>query len=502
MSSVQRLIRKFKDMPYNSRQGLVILGIVIVLVSIPVTISLIRQNPQFTSKAATATLPITFSGTPTSPQSIYTHPDYAKLDVQIHQRDQQASADRSFQEMDADHGTDCSASANNLLFPTHVVTTYEQAVFVCKDHVMTAMHGDGYGEIVLTPSQMCDLSQTGQCVITWDMSTHPSSDRDWVTVNIASLEDQLSLYSAGPDIQPDQFVPGHILELSSRDFLTGFWAQNNNEDRIPGCPYHPDDANGPVHCGWLADSKAVRDQFKITLRQHDFDFCKMTGEPDGQPICFFMNQPHELTASKLVVQFGHHNYTSEKGHGLDGCKPLSEGGPECPPNTWHWDNFNLSPSVPFTIIHCGPRVTTGGTVTCDAPAPANSFLRFAALGKVTVNGQPVSPKVPTNHPETQNNYFVPIAAGTKSFTFAFDTDDWYNGPFLAQDIAIWSTDTGGGGGTTCTKQGDLNCDGLVNILDMSILLSKWNTNDATADINQDGKVSVFDLSILLSKWGS
>lgn len=49
--------------------------------------------------------------------------------------------------------------------------------------------------------------------------------------------------------------------------------------------------------------------------------------------------------------------------------------------------------------------------------------------------------------------------------------------------------------------GDLNNDGIVNVLDLSILLSGWGTANTTADLNTDGTVNVFDLSILLSHWG-
>jgi endoglucanase len=49
--------------------------------------------------------------------------------------------------------------------------------------------------------------------------------------------------------------------------------------------------------------------------------------------------------------------------------------------------------------------------------------------------------------------------------------------------------------------GDLNNDGVVNIFDLSIMLSDWGTNNATADLNHDGTVNIFDLSILLSHWG-
>ena len=50
--------------------------------------------------------------------------------------------------------------------------------------------------------------------------------------------------------------------------------------------------------------------------------------------------------------------------------------------------------------------------------------------------------------------------------------------------------------------GDINGDGTVNIVDLSILLSNWGTSDAAADLNHDGTVNIIDLSILLSHWGA
>lgn len=50
------------------------------------------------------------------------------------------------------------------------------------------------------------------------------------------------------------------------------------------------------------------------------------------------------------------------------------------------------------------------------------------------------------------------------------------------------------------KKGDINNDGKVNLQDLSMLLSRWNTADAAADLNKDGKVTLTDLSVLLSNW--
>jgi hypothetical protein len=53
---------------------------------------------------------------------------------------------------------------------------------------------------------------------------------------------------------------------------------------------------------------------------------------------------------------------------------------------------------------------------------------------------------------------------------------------------------------TCKSIGDLNCDGLVNLVDFSILLFNWNTASTVADINNDGTVSLPDFSIMLYNW--
>jgi hypothetical protein len=50
--------------------------------------------------------------------------------------------------------------------------------------------------------------------------------------------------------------------------------------------------------------------------------------------------------------------------------------------------------------------------------------------------------------------------------------------------------------------GDLNGDNKVDIADLSILLTKYGTNDPAADINGDGTVNITDLSLLLTLFGT
>jgi hypothetical protein len=50
--------------------------------------------------------------------------------------------------------------------------------------------------------------------------------------------------------------------------------------------------------------------------------------------------------------------------------------------------------------------------------------------------------------------------------------------------------------------GDLNGDGIVNGLDLGLMLSAWGASGGPADLNNDGIVNGLDLGILLSNWSA
>ena len=55
----------------------------------------------------------------------------------------------------------------------------------------------------------------------------------------------------------------------------------------------------------------------------------------------------------------------------------------------------------------------------------------------------------------------------------------------------------------CNKNGDINNDHMVNIVDFSILMYFWNQKNSKnkcSDVNADGTVNVFDFSIMLYWW--
>src|SRR3546814_6155463 len=82
-----------------------------------------------------------------------------------------------------------------------------------------------------------------------------------------------------------------------------------------------------------------------------------------------------LNFTSGIVQWGHHSYT-----------PYKDGGNG--PNTWHWDNFSISPSIPLTQLPADrPYVdaSTGGTVNFSAGAPAGARPSFMGIGQLDVS---------------------------------------------------------------------------------------------------------------------
>ena len=75
-------------------------------------------------------------------------------DVTVHSRGVQPWS--ALDPMMADHGGMCAGPP-----ASHYVTAYPDAVFLCKDHMMTSINADEYGMIYLTPNQQVDFSTGG-----------------------------------------------------------------------------------------------------------------------------------------------------------------------------------------------------------------------------------------------------------------------------------------------------------------------------------------------------
>jgi hypothetical protein len=295
----------------------------------------------------------TFDGSPASAQPW--HPN--DWDIAVHARDGIDHTWRSLPPMMADHGADCSAPP-----ATHQITAYEDAVFLCKDHVMTAINAEGYGLIYLTPNQMVDFSKS-EAIINFDVSTLRTSERDWIDLWISPYEDNLALplQDQLPDLQGEPRNAVHIRMDGGID-ETVFRAtvvRNFQAQEVKGT------WQGAYQDVLKSDAKR-RDTFQLRISQTHVAF----GMPKYN-LWWIDSDIEDLGWTTGVVQFGHHTYTPTKD-----CN-------KCRPNTWHWDNISISPARPFTIIRGQQRMIDQDSepiVTFSQPAPRNAHIRFAAFG--------------------------------------------------------------------------------------------------------------------------
>lgn len=432
----------------NSKKGISILSnplarnfvfLFLVLASAAAAYYLVQNRVTIFQRASydpsTRTFSETFDGDPASPQP-FTQLQQPNWDVQVHSRD--SGTWYNLEEMDAMHGSDCAPPPTSH----HIAGVYEDSVFNCKNHLMTAIKAGGYGLVVLTPNAMADIS-TGESVIKFDLSTARMSSRDWIDVWVSPFEDNITL----PFDQGDVDLQGHPKEgvhinmsaFNGESTFRAYVARNYVETEIDGCWWCS--IEGALKDVGRTPSMTQRDTFELRISKTHVKFwMPATGmvwvDKDIDP----------LTWDKGVVQFGHHSYNPEKDNsGI--------------PATWHWDNVNISPSTQFSMIKADKRyvnsTTDGQKITFNSPAPANAYLRFAAVGEpmISLDNGATYNAVPVQKSSQEGtkgdtlwghaaNFFTPIPEGTQSVHIKLRAHpgSWYTEQYgmIAQDFAIWS----------------------------------------------------------------
>lgn len=366
--------------------------------------------------STTAAPPSTFDGTPATPQA-FTQLGQTEWDVQVHSRD--SSSWFTLPSINAQHGSNCSAPP-----ASHVNTSYEGSVFICANHLMTSINGSaGYAAIYLTPNRLVDI--TNGAVIEFDLSTEQMSQRDWWDVTLSPFLDAQALplksdLSFGVDLQePNR--NSIVIATDNGQASPSLAVIRNGSGTNYGHSFTP--FNSGVTA---ANQAATRQTFRLTVTPTSIRFERLASST-ATGLVFIDETIPALSWTEGVLQLGHHSYTPTK----DGAGV---------PATWHWDEVSLNPSTDFTMIKADRRYTQGGTVNFQSPAPADAYLRFAAICKPVVDGVALTKQTDSGHPEHMSSYFVPIAAGKTSINVAFADDSWYTTGFgcIAKDFAIWS----------------------------------------------------------------
>lgn len=381
-----------------------------------------------------------FDGAPGAPTP-WSPPNW---DITVHSRGDNNTMFQ-LESMPAQHGPDCSAPTN-----THTVTTYEGAVFQCRDHLMTALKSEGYGVIYLTPDHMMDFSQ-GTSTLSFDVSTLRTSGRDWWDVWITPFDNNVQL--VGEDWYPDlngrprdgirigQGANGNIsAEIISNFNTVGF--PGMRDGRVSGDTTTSYDR-------FLTPSSSTRTTFQVQISRTHLKVgmpAVLNSAGQMQQAFWWVDTPiPALSWDTGTVQLGHHSYNPEKD-----CGSTNPPGPDgrCKANTWHWDNVTINPATPFTMLRADRRFVAQNNVsqvTFPAPATEGSFLRFSGFGdnlQFSTNGgaswQTATRQASGKAAATEHfqSYWTPVAQGTQ--TVLFRGQQSWAGAWQARDISIWS----------------------------------------------------------------
>ena len=324
--------------------------------------------------------------------------------------------------MEAMHGPLCEPP-----LATHPISAYEDAVFNCKNHLMTALNDGGYGMIYLTPNVLVNFAQ-GEAIIRFDVSTLRTSTRDWIDLRLTPYEDNLQLAadSWAPSLSGEPRNGVHIFLESGNAFVAEA-IRNYTVSSIEG------DNTWIGYDTFLEPSPTRRDTFELRISKGHLTF----GMPDYNFWWIDTDISPPLDWGRAVIQFGHHSYDP-----LKGCST-------CSPNTWHWDNIYINPAKNFTIIKANQRYVDstipGLTATFSTPTPPNAYLRFSAIGmnikislnngQTWINAERQGSQLPFSSGHFQS-YWTAIPAGVTSVRFSGEAG--WAGTWHIRDISIWA----------------------------------------------------------------
>ncbi|MEM6673582.1 MAG: hypothetical protein AAF726_12120 [Planctomycetota bacterium] len=375
----------------------------------------------------------------------FASPDW---DVLVHSRARETFF--QLEEMQAAHGLDGSPPPS-----THTIREYEDAVYVAREHLMTAVNAEAYALVYLTPTALADWS-AGECVIRFDVSTLRTSRRDWIDVWLTPWEDNMvhPLDHELPDLQGH---PRNGLQFRMSTWRTIWQGTDVDWSHFRALRFDdyaesilPFSVNGYEQ----TITPSARQRRTIELR------ISKTHVRMGVPELnlWWIDTPiAELGFDCAVVQFGHHSYNPTK---PGGEAPIAHdvalaGTPDPSANTWHWDAFEMRPAIPFTRHPGNRRFVLGDTlepVEFAAPAPRNASLRFSAIGdaEVSFDRGPFQPALRQDGSreaagQHEDQYFAsfwtPVPEGTQTVRVRLTPRGvWANYGFdtVAKNFSIWA----------------------------------------------------------------
>jgi hypothetical protein len=316
----------------------------------------------------------------------------------------------------AEHAADCGPPP-----ATHLADTWDEYVFVCRNHLMTARAAPSYGATYMMPNAQADWSG-GEAAVAWDVSTFKMSTRDWIDMWITPFNDLLAVPIDSEAPTAYQGHPRNAIHVrNSNDARSWEVIVIRDFQEVAGGSFDLPASVTP--------SATVRSAFEVRITSNSVRF--------GMPsLNRWITVNAAVPFTKGVVQWAQHSYNPTKDN--SGV-----------PATWHWDNFFITPAAPLAITQVSPRRTIANNgdvraLTFAAPAVAGDRLIFGGVCRIEVNfggGWQLAQKQPASRGntivESSASYLVPVPPGTRSAQVRFSGEGWYSGfPCLVETPAL------------------------------------------------------------------
>jgi hypothetical protein len=260
-------------------------------------------------------------------------------------------ADGGNEPMTADHGAACEGPP-----ATHQIGTgYADIVFICHDHVMTAINSGAYGEVIFQPAQLVDFTN-GPATVSISVSTRVTADRDWIDWLFVPFDEQLAVNT--DDNDPENYkLPRDSVQV----------LEHNYSFNIAKAFETVGGAQTQLSTDWWTNLNDLTPASAVTRTPITFVISRTHLTVSAAGHTFVDDQfPTPLPFTQAVFQTAHHDYN-----------PTKDGGA---PNTWHWSNLSISSAVPYYLNMAMPDAAGDyswlGQQITFAPAPSDAHLRF------------------------------------------------------------------------------------------------------------------------------
>jgi hypothetical protein len=395
-------------------------------------LALVLSSAVLTGVAPVQATPAPYSdtfdfGAPASPTGVASS---SRLGLYHYSRIREGLTNAQTDPMEAQHSSTCTPPTNPpTLAGDHLITTWQETVFACAHHLMTALQDSGFGAVTMQPPVEADWT-SGPVTITLNVSLFRTSSRDWFRIVLTPFAEQLQepafSFDVGGNGEPQS---GLSIDMKGNAPDVAFCSTIISNYRESG-----------GQCNWwVYEQPAAQVPGKPATLTITLSSTHLT-VADPVTGVTFISENLSLPFSRAAIQLV--SYAYDQGKTCGSITTLT-----CAADTWHWHGISVSQADPITLLPAREPMqdNTQNVMDFPQPAPAGSVLSFYAYGlnvATSLDGGltwQLAPRQQAGNPRTDGSgslYWAPVPAGTQRVLVR--GSGWYGGAFFARDGTLLS----------------------------------------------------------------